>query len=86
MTTHDFALSEIAGALAPRAANVHFEGHLEDGRTTFDYACRPSIMTRSNALALMRAVGLDVGSGRGKLPPASSAGVADPVDRTRQVI
>jgi hypothetical protein len=65
VTTHDLALSQIADALAPRAANVHFEDHLEDGRMTFDYLCRPGIMTRSNALALMRAVGLDVGASTG---------------------
>jgi DNA mismatch repair ATPase MutS len=59
VTTHDLALSEIAEALAPRAANVHFEDHLEDGQMTFDYICRPGVMTKSNALELMRAVGLD---------------------------
>jgi DNA mismatch repair ATPase MutS len=59
VTTHDLALSEIADTLAPRAANVHFEDHLESGQMTFDYVCRPGIMTRSNALELMRAVGLD---------------------------
>jgi hypothetical protein len=59
VTTHDLALSEIADTLAPRAANVHFEDHLEHGQMTFDYVCRPGIMTKSNALELMRAVGLD---------------------------
>jgi DNA mismatch repair ATPase MutS len=44
---------------------VHFEDQLEDGHVTFDYVCRPGIMTRSNALALMRAVGLDVGASSG---------------------
>jgi hypothetical protein len=37
VTTHDLALAEIADGLAPRAANVHFEDHLEDGVMTFDY-------------------------------------------------
>jgi len=59
VTTHDLALSEIADTLAPRAANVHFEDHLENGQMTFDYVCRPGVMTKSNALELMRAVGLD---------------------------
>ena len=59
VTTHDLALSEIADTLAPRAANVHFEDHLEHGQMTFDYVCRPGVMTKSNALELMRAVGLD---------------------------
>ena len=65
VTTHDLALSQIADALAPRAANVHFEDQLEEGRIRFDYVCRPGIMTRSNALELMRAVGLDVGPAGG---------------------
>lgn len=60
VTTHDLALSRIADDLAPLAANVHFEDHLEDGVMRFDYVCRPGVMTRSNALALMRAVGLEV--------------------------
>ena len=60
VTTHDLALSQIADDLAPRAANVHFEDHLEGGVMTFDYLCRPGIMTKSNALALMRAVGLEL--------------------------
>ncbi|MBP1604407.1 MAG: mutS2 1, partial [Acidobacteria bacterium] len=74
VTTHDLALSQIADALAPRAANVHFEDHLEGGRMTFDYVCRPGIMTRSNALALMRAVGLDVGSGNEPGPASLFSG------------
>lgn len=60
VTTHDLALTEIADALAPLARNVHFEDRLEGGRILFDYQCRPGVVTRSNALALMRAVGLDL--------------------------
>jgi hypothetical protein len=60
VTTHDLALAEIADGLAPRAANVHFEDHLEDGVMTFDYRMRPGVVQHSNALALMRAVGLEV--------------------------
>jgi hypothetical protein len=60
VTTHDLSLSRIADDMAPLAANVHFEDHLEDGVMRFDYTCRPGVMTRSNALALMRAVGLEV--------------------------
>ena len=59
-TTHDLALAQIADDLAPRVANVHFEDHLEDGRMIFDYRLRAGVVTKSNALALMRAVGLDV--------------------------
>jgi DNA mismatch repair ATPase MutS len=59
-TTHDLALAEIAVNLDGRAANVHFEDHLEGGEMRFDYRLRPGVVTHSNALALMRAVGLDV--------------------------
>ncbi len=59
-TTHDLALAEIAGTLDELAANVHFEDHLEGGEMRFDYRLRPGVVTHSNALALMRAVGLDV--------------------------
>jgi hypothetical protein len=60
LTTHDLALSRIADELAPRAANVHFEDRLDNGRLIFDYRIRPGVVERSNALDLMRAVGLDV--------------------------
>ena len=60
VTTHDLALAEIADRLAPRAANVHFADHLEDGVLSFDYTMREGVVRHSNALALMRSVGLDV--------------------------
>ena len=60
VTTHDLALAEIAGGLAPAARNVHFDDHLVDGEMRFDYRLEPGPVTRSNALAIMRAVGLDV--------------------------
>jgi MutS domain V len=60
VTTHDLALARIADGLASHAGNVHFEDHLEDGRMCFDYRMRPGVVTKSNALALMRAVGLEV--------------------------
>ena len=60
ITTHDLALTAVADALSPRAANVHFEDQFEGGEIQFDYRMKPGPVTRSNALALMRAVGLDV--------------------------
>ena len=59
-TTHDLALAQIADEMAPRAANVHFEDHLENGAVMFDYRMRPGVVTKSNALELMRAVGIEV--------------------------
>ena len=61
VTTHDLALAEIADAAGPAAANVHFEDEIRDGKIAFDYRMRPGVVRKSNALALMRAVGLDVG-------------------------
>jgi len=60
VTTHDLALARVADTLAPTTANVHFEDHLENGEMRFDYTMRPGVVTHSNALALMRAVGLEV--------------------------
>ncbi len=60
LTTHDLALVEIAGDFGSGAANVHFEDRITDGKMEFDYRLRPGIVTHSNALELMRAVGLDV--------------------------
>jgi len=59
-TTHDLSLAAVADQLAPGAANVHFEDRLENGRLVFDYRMRAGVVTRSNALDLMRAAGLDV--------------------------
>jgi DNA mismatch repair ATPase MutS len=60
VTTHDLALTEATATLGPAAANVHFEDRIENGKMVFDYTMRPGVVERSNALALMRAVGLDV--------------------------
>jgi DNA mismatch repair ATPase MutS len=62
ITTHDLALTAVADQLAPRAVNVHFEDWLEGNDIRFDYRMKPGPVTRSNAIALMRAVGLDVPS------------------------
>jgi hypothetical protein len=60
VTTHDLALTRVADALAPLAANVHFEDHLQNGEMMFDYHLRNGVIQKSNALELMRAVGLKV--------------------------
>jgi len=65
VTTHDLSLAGIAGELGPRAANIHFEDDFADGEMRFDYRVKPGPVTRSNALALMRTVGFDVGSSPG---------------------
>jgi hypothetical protein len=58
VTTHDLALSEMVDDPEVHAVNVHFEDRLEDGTMVFDYRMRPGVVRTSNALALMRTLGL----------------------------
>jgi len=60
VTTHDLALTEISAALGARIKNVHFEDQVENGEMKFDYRLREGVVTKSNAIELMRIVGLDV--------------------------
>jgi hypothetical protein len=60
ITTHDLALADIADELGERAANVHFEDRIEDGQMRFDYQLRAGVVRKSNALELMRSVGLEI--------------------------
>ena len=60
VTTHDLALTTLAASMSDHARNVHFEDRIENGRMLFDYRMRDGVVERSNALELMRAVGLRV--------------------------
>lgn len=60
ITTHDLALAEIAESLRPRASNFHFEDRLESRKLIFDYRLSPGPVHTSNALDLMRSIGLEV--------------------------
>jgi hypothetical protein len=60
VTTHDLALAKLSEELAPALENVHFQDQIIDGEMHFDYRLQPGIVTRSNALELMRSVGLEV--------------------------
>lgn len=59
-TTHDLALTELRGPAAGVLRNMHFEDHLENGVMRFDYMLREGVVTKSNGLELMRAIGLRV--------------------------
>jgi DNA mismatch repair ATPase MutS len=60
ITTHDLALSKLAEVLGDRAINVHFEDEIVDGKIHFDYIMRDGVVKKSNALDLMRSIGLEV--------------------------
>ena len=65
VTTHDLALTAMVDELAPRARNAHFEDELREGELHFDYRLREGVVRRSNALALMRSVGLELDAATG---------------------
>ena len=58
VSTHDLALAEIPNTIPRSAVNCHFEDRLEDGKLIFDYKLRPGVVKTSNALELMRSIGL----------------------------
>jgi hypothetical protein len=60
VTTHDLALTEITGALSSVVRNVHFQDYVEDGKMRFDHKLREGVVAKSNALELMRLIGLKV--------------------------
>lgn len=60
VTTHDLSLTEVVTEEGQRLRNLHFQEAFEDGRMTFDYTLREGPVTKSNGLALMRAIGLEV--------------------------
>jgi len=59
-TTHDLALGEIVASLGRPAAQVHFSDVFDAGTLQFDYHLRSGPVRTSNALALMRSIGLEV--------------------------
>jgi hypothetical protein len=60
VSTHDLALTRIPESMGEQAANCCFEDRYEDGQLIFDYKLKPGIVKTSNALQLMRSIGLGV--------------------------
>lgn len=60
VTTHDLALTRMEEELGEKARNVHFEDQIVDGKMRFDYRMREGVVTRSNALELMRSIGIEL--------------------------
>lgn len=60
ISTHDLALAGIPETMGGRAANCHFEDRFEAGQLIFDYKLKAGVVKTSNALELMRAIGLGV--------------------------
>ena len=60
VSTHDLALADEVLLNRGSLRNVHFQDELRDGRLTFDFKLRDGVVTKSNGIELMRAIGLDV--------------------------
>ncbi len=60
VSTHDLGITALERELAGRVENAHFEEQVDGDTMTFDYVLRPGIVQSSNALRLMRAVGIHV--------------------------
>jgi MutS domain V len=60
VTTHDLALTEITHSLGDIANNAHFQDFVENDQMRFDYKLQEGVVAKSNALELMRLIGLKV--------------------------
>lgn len=60
LTTHDLALAQLDQDAGAAVKNVHFEDKISEGKIKFDYHLRPGVVTHSNALELMRSIGLEI--------------------------
>jgi DNA mismatch repair ATPase MutS len=60
ISTHDLAISDGLDLPPGALRNVHFQDELIDGKLKFDFKLQDGIVTKSNGVELMRAIGLDV--------------------------
>jgi hypothetical protein len=60
VSTHDLGLGDLESELPGNVKNVHFEEQVEGEVMSFDYRLRQGIVQSSNALRLMKIVGLSV--------------------------
>jgi hypothetical protein len=60
ISTHDLALTDGSALRDGALKNVHFQDELQEGKLSFDFRLRDGVVTKSNGIELMRAIGLDV--------------------------
>jgi hypothetical protein len=61
VSTHDLSLASLGQELDANVKNYHFKDRLVDGEMTFDYRLRDGVLDTTNALRLMRQVGIPIG-------------------------
>ncbi len=60
VSTHDLAINVDAALPEGALKNVHFQDELVDGKLKFDFQLRDGVVTKSNGIELMRAIGINV--------------------------
>jgi hypothetical protein len=60
VTTHDLALTAVTVSVGSVIRNFHFQDYVEAGQMRFDYTLREGVVAKSNAIELMRLIGLKV--------------------------
>lgn len=60
ISTHDLGLVDVGPDVDGKVRKVHFAEQVRDGEMSFDYRLRPGVVQSSNALRLMRMVGIDI--------------------------
>jgi hypothetical protein len=60
VSTHDLAIGDLEEELPGKVRNVHFEEQVSGNTMTFDYCLRTGVVHSSNALRIMKMVGIDV--------------------------
>jgi hypothetical protein len=61
VSTHDLSLASLDRVLSTNVKNYHFKDQLIEGRMTFDYRLRDGVLDSTNALRLMKQVGIAIG-------------------------
>jgi DNA mismatch repair ATPase MutS len=60
VATHDLGLARLETDTQGLVRNVHFSDHIVDGEMAFDYQMRPGVVTSTNALALLKKIGMEI--------------------------
>ncbi len=60
VSTHDLSLASLEQELGAKVKNYHFKDLLTDGRMTFDYRLRQGVLDTTNALRVLRQVGIAI--------------------------
>jgi len=61
LATHDLELTKLGEKYPGIVHNYHFDGYIEGDKLLFDYKLKEGICTSSNALELMKRIGIKVG-------------------------